>query len=77
MAKKLVTMLVMCIVVVAAFHVPEAEGWGEMLKDFKECYGPCKQECLDGGNGFTFCEMKCDTECGAKEFTDKINQMRN
>ncbi|KAL2535421.1 AAI domain-containing protein [Forsythia ovata] len=36
-------------------------------EEFKECYNTCHKECSEQGNGYTFCEIKCDTDCGIKE----------
>lgn len=64
MAKKLVAVFLMCLFVMATFHVHEAEA---DEAQFKECYDTCHKECSDKGNGFTFCEMKCDTDCSVKD----------
>ncbi|GFY98809.1 hypothetical protein Acr_13g0002100 [Actinidia rufa] len=64
MAGKMVAVFLMCVVVVAAMHVQEAEAMGEV---FKPCYEECQKDCQASGNGNTFCEMKCDTDCSLKE----------
>ncbi|OIT39378.1 PREDICTED: major pollen allergen Ole e 6-like [Nicotiana attenuata] len=64
-AKKLVAVFLMCMVVLTAVsNVPKAEATEE---EFKDCYNTCHQECSQEGHGYTYCEMKCDTECSMKE----------
>uniref|UniRef100_O24172 Major pollen allergen Ole e 6 n=2 Tax=Olea europaea TaxID=4146 RepID=ALL6_OLEEU len=43
---------------------------------FKECYDTCHKECSDKGNGFTFCEMKCDTDCSVKDVKEKLENYK-
>ncbi|KAL6338298.1 hypothetical protein AAG906_018573 [Vitis piasezkii] len=63
MANKLVSVFLMCIVVMATLHIRQA-----VADDgYKTCYEPCDEECKSEGNGDTFCEMKCDTDCLAKK----------
>lgn len=66
MAKKLVALFVMCVVVVAALHAQEAEATAD-TDTFKNCFVNCQTDCHADGNGYTFCEVKCDEECSAKE----------
>ena len=72
MAKKFVAGFVLvCIVLVAAtmcVHQAQADD-----DRFKSCFNNCEQECKDGGSGNTYCEMKCDADCGAKEVAAKLN----
>lgn len=62
MGKNIAAVFILCIVMVAALHVGEA-----FTADYKDCFKKCEKECLDEGQGYTFCEMKCDAECAAKE----------
>ncbi|KAF5741914.1 50S ribosomal protein L24 [Tripterygium wilfordii] len=48
---------VMCIVVVAAMQLRQAEATDGDSK-FKDCFTSCEKECMDDGHGNTFCEMK-------------------
>ncbi|PSS06417.1 Major pollen allergen Ole e like [Actinidia chinensis var. chinensis] len=73
MAQKFVAVFLMCMVIAAAMHVREAEAIGEV---YKTCYEGCHKECLSG-NGFTFCEMKCDTDCAAKESAAKVEAFKS
>lgn len=66
MGKNLAAVFIMCIVVVAALHVSEA-----FIADYKDCFNNCEKECKDEGQGYTFCEMKCDADCAAKEAAGK------
>lgn len=61
MANKLVSVFLMCIVVMAALHIPQAAA-----DEYKTCYERCNQDCRGEGNGQTFCEMKCDSDCVEK-----------
>ncbi|XP_024020598.1 major pollen allergen Ole e 6 [Morus notabilis] len=72
MAKKLVALFVMCIVVVAAMHAREAEATNSEAL-YKACFLNCQDACKVEGNGFTHCEVKCDTECSNKEEEEKLN----
>ena len=68
MANKLVSVFLMCIVVMATLHIRQA-----VADDgYKTCYEPCDEECKSEGNGDTFCEMKCDTDCLAKVAAGKF-----
>ncbi|KAK6920932.1 Pollen allergen ole e 6 [Dillenia turbinata] len=68
MAKKLVAVFFMCMVVVAAMQLAEADSAEE---HYRSCFKTCEKECL-GGNGNAFCEMKCDADCTAKEVAEKL-----
>ncbi|CAM8911802.1 hypothetical protein QQ045_031997 [Rhodiola kirilowii] len=73
MANK-VAVLVLCVFLVAAIHVhKEAEAAG--LDDFAQCFNTCDKECSDEGFGRTFCEMKCDADCVAKETKAKFDKL--
>ncbi|OVA15520.1 Pollen allergen ole e 6 [Macleaya cordata] len=70
MAKKIVAMFVMCIVLVATLYVQETAAIDENMKayaEFKSCFNTCKPECIAEGKGNSMCEIKCDSECAAKE----------
>lgn len=58
-------LVVMCIVVVAAVQLRPAEGL--IGDEYAACFHDCHKKCQDEGLGSTFCEMRCDTECVAKE----------
>ncbi|CAK7346553.1 unnamed protein product [Dovyalis caffra] len=36
------------------------------------CFNDCEDKCKSDGNGYTFCEMKCDADCLAKQAVDAI-----
>ncbi|KAK4355509.1 hypothetical protein RND71_024480 [Anisodus tanguticus] len=59
-AKKLVTMFLMCMVVLSAVHVSKAE-------EFQVCFEDCQKECFAAGHGKTYCELRCDADCGLME----------
>ncbi|KAL9686411.1 hypothetical protein QQ045_023869 [Rhodiola kirilowii] len=42
-----------------------------VLFRFAKCFETCKSECLKLQDEYS-CEMKCDSECSAKEFADKL-----
>ncbi|PON94939.1 Pollen allergen ole e [Trema orientale] len=71
MANKFVAVFAICVVVFAALNVREAEA-ADPAK-FKDCFTKCEEECRGDGNGHTFCEVKCDSDCGAKEAAEKLN----
>ncbi|KAI8522930.1 hypothetical protein RHMOL_Rhmol13G0035200 [Rhododendron molle] len=71
---KFVAVLLMCMAVMAAVQVQEAQAIGEV---YKTCYGGCHNDCVTSGNGSTFCEMKCDTDCAAKEAAAKVAAFKN
>lgn len=64
MAKKLFAVFVMCLIVLAAVNVATAHDY---QGDYQNCYKDCEKECEYEGNGYTFCEMKCDTNCAQLE----------
>ncbi|KAF8006461.1 hypothetical protein BT93_K0684 [Corymbia citriodora subsp. variegata] len=67
MANKLVAVFLVCIVLAGAMHVQEAEATSDSYKAcFTGCHDGCKPE-----HGFSFCEVKCDTECTEKEVAGK------
>ena len=72
MANKFVAgcILVCIFLVVATMCVRPVEAEDDR---FKSCFKNCEQECSRDGHGSTFCEMKCDEDCGAKEVADKLN----
>uniref|UniRef100_A0A7N0TFD7 Major pollen allergen Ole e 6-like n=1 Tax=Kalanchoe fedtschenkoi TaxID=63787 RepID=A0A7N0TFD7_KALFE len=73
MANK-VSVLVACVFLVAAIHhVHKAEGGG--LDEFASCFNTCDKECQYEGFGRTFCEMKCDADCVAKETRAKFDKL--
>ncbi|KAJ9182143.1 hypothetical protein P3X46_006169 [Hevea brasiliensis] len=63
-SKVAVALLVMCVVVIASVHADK----------FGSCFNTCEQECMAGGQGQTFCEMKCDTDCFDKEVAGSVNE---
>lgn len=65
--KKVVAVFLMCMFVMTAMHANKAEA--RAIDQYKNCFDTCFNECFqDGkGNGYTFCEMKCDDDCGVKE----------
>ncbi|XP_056177454.1 major pollen allergen Ole e 6-like [Syzygium oleosum] len=71
MANKLVTVFLMCCVVAAALNIHTVVAATD--EKFKACFNTCESECKADGNGSTFCEMKCDGDCTAKEVADKLN----
>lgn len=71
MANKLVTVFLMCCVVAAALNIHTAEAATD--EKFKACFNTCESECKADGNGSTFCEMKCDGDCTAKEVAGTLH----
>ncbi|XVE77812.1 hypothetical protein DITRI_Ditri13aG0092500 [Diplodiscus trichospermus] len=70
MTKKFVAgCILVCIVLVAATVFPVEADDGR----FSSCFKNCEQECQADGRGSSFCEMKCDADCGAKEAAAKLN----
>ena len=67
MEKQFVAVFLMCMVVVAAVHIHKAEA--TTAQQFSDCYNSCYNGCHQDGKGIgaTFCEMKCDADCVAKE----------
>ncbi|KAL3717442.1 hypothetical protein ACJRO7_008948 [Eucalyptus globulus] len=70
MANKLVAVFLMCIVLAGAMYVREAEATKE---SFKSCFTACHDGCKAEGHGFSFCEVKCDTDCTDKEIAETLN----
>ncbi|EEF37597.1 conserved hypothetical protein [Ricinus communis] len=70
MGKKLVALFVVCIVVAAAMQLSADAAATE--EQFRSCFNNCKKECQADGGGGTYCEMKCDTDCLAKEAAGKL-----
>ncbi|KAL5782655.1 hypothetical protein ACOSP7_007684 [Xanthoceras sorbifolium] len=71
MAKFAAALLVLCLVFVAAVQVPEVQAT-------RDVYGECLPECLKGcekDNGYTFCEMKCDTDCFNNDIASKLQKL--
>lgn len=64
---KVVAVFVACFLVVAALQVCEAGLEDKFSARYKECFNNCEDQCKKDGQGYTFCEMKCDADCGAKE----------
>lgn len=64
MANKHVALFLVCIAIVAALHVQDAEAHprGKGLK-----YTDCLKECIAKAHGHKLCEMKCDTDRTTKE----------
>ncbi|RAL43489.1 hypothetical protein DM860_012630 [Cuscuta australis] len=71
-AQKVVAAFLGCLFVLSAMQggVQVAEAAGSPV--YRECFDTCLNDCMKGGRGYTDCEMKCDTECGAKEFNAKL-----
>ncbi|KGN46519.1 hypothetical protein Csa_005196 [Cucumis sativus] len=79
--KKMMGVLLICIVVMAALEFSIVNGEEKEDKyeskfdaKYKTCYESCEKECLENGNnGQSFCEVKCDEDCGEKESADKLH----
>ena len=75
MAKKMMGVLLICIVIMAVLEFSivngeEKEDKYESKFDarYKSCYESCEKECLTNGkNGQSYCEVKCDEDCDEKE----------
>ncbi|KAK2647061.1 hypothetical protein Ddye_022256 [Dipteronia dyeriana] len=67
MAKFAAALLVLCLVFVAAVQVPQVQA----TDVYGDCLRGCLKECMKH-NGYTFCEMKCDTDCFNKEIEAKL-----
>ncbi|KAM7527205.1 hypothetical protein LguiB_030615 [Lonicera macranthoides] len=72
MAKKLFVVFVMCLIVLAAVNVATAQ---DDQGDYQNCYKDCGKQCEYEGNGYTFCEMKCDANCAQLELKAKMSRM--
>ncbi|KAL9352871.1 hypothetical protein Peur_055551 [Populus x canadensis] len=68
MAYKVAALLVLCLVLVAAVELPKAAA-----DKFGSCFNTCEQQCKADGQGQTFCEMKCDTDCFDEEVAGKLH----
>ncbi|KAL9671496.1 hypothetical protein QQ045_009065 [Rhodiola kirilowii] len=73
MANKVATLVLCVLLMAAAIYVHEAEAIGE----FADCFNTCDKECQYEGFGRTFCEMKCDADCVAKETKAKFDKLSN
>ena len=85
MANKMIAMLFMCTLVVAALQLPAAATTTATDADivevaeakfdakFRSCYRHCEKECIDNGSGQSFCEVKCDEDCGDKEVAGNLS----
>ncbi|CAI9107798.1 OLC1v1007245C1 [Oldenlandia corymbosa var. corymbosa] len=77
MAKQFVAVLILCIVVAATVQIEKTQAEGVEEK-FKECYDNCHKSCFNqNGNGYTFCEMKCDADCGEKQIKASLDELHN
>lgn len=74
MAQKFVAAFLICMVVLAAVQVQQTQAAAEV---YKACYKSCERDCESGGQGYTFCEMKCDTDCAAKEVAAKLEKIKD
>ncbi|XP_059302686.1 major pollen allergen Ole e 6-like [Lycium barbarum] len=72
-AKKLVAVFLMCMVVLTAVSVSKVEATEE---EYKDCYNTCHQECSQQGQGYTFCEVKCDEDCSRKDFVAQFPKFK-
>lgn len=84
MAKKMIAVLLVCIVVVGALQVSsatesakEAKYEAKFENEYRLCYEKCEKECLEKGNGQSFCEVKCDEDCGEKEAAGMFSSFLN
>lgn len=73
MANKLVAVFLMCVVVVAAVHLSPVAADEKASAIWKDCFKHCEKDCLHAGTGYTNCEMKCDSECDAREIAGNYN----
>ncbi|KAK3190090.1 hypothetical protein Dsin_029651 [Dipteronia sinensis] len=67
MAKFAAALLVLCLVFVAAVQVPQVHA----VDVYGDCLPGCLKACVKD-NGYTFCEMKCDTDCFNKEIEIQV-----
>ncbi|KAI4373933.1 hypothetical protein MLD38_011990 [Melastoma candidum] len=65
------TLFVICLVVVVATTLETATA-NSLMDSYRNCFHQCHDACKNDGNGNTFCEMKCDTDCMAKETAEKL-----
>ncbi|KGN46487.1 major pollen allergen Ole e 6 [Cucumis sativus] len=80
MAKKMMAVFLMCIVVVTSLQFATANKEYEVASyeakfdaKYKACFVTCEKECIERGSGHSYCEVKCDEDCGAKEAADKLH----
>ena len=71
MASKLVAVFLLCIVAAAAMHLTEASPVDDQ---YATCFNDCDDKCKNEGNGYSFCEMKCDADCLAKQAFGKLRE---
>ncbi|WMV36228.1 hypothetical protein MTR67_029613 [Solanum verrucosum] len=68
--EKLVAVFLMCMVVFTVVCEATEE-------EYKDCYHTCHDECTDKqGQGYTFCEMKCDADCSKKDFVAQFPKFK-
>ncbi|KAF9682907.1 hypothetical protein SADUNF_Sadunf05G0156700 [Salix dunnii] len=73
MANKLVAVFLLSIVAAAAMHLTEASPVDDQ---YATCFNGCDDKCKSEGNGYSFCEMKCDADCLAKQAFDMAVKVR-
>ncbi|KAI4342732.1 hypothetical protein MLD38_027319 [Melastoma candidum] len=61
--------MVFILVVAALSGMARADSF---MEEYRKCFRQCHSGCESEGNGNTFCEMKCDTDCLAKEAAAKL-----
>lgn len=61
----------LCTVVAAAMHLSEASPVDDQ---YVTCFNDCKDKCKSEGNGYSFCEMKCDTDCLARQALGRLHE---
>ncbi|KDP21425.1 hypothetical protein JCGZ_21896 [Jatropha curcas] len=63
-----------CIIIVGVILQPSDAAPKNPSEKYKACFNNCVADCkkFEGG-GETFCEMKCDSDCTAKEEADDLN----
>jgi energy-converting hydrogenase Eha subunit B len=62
----------LCTVVAAAMHLSEASPVDGT--QYVTCFNDCEDKCKSEGNGYSFCEMKCDTDCLAKQVLGRLHE---
>ncbi|XP_056176651.1 major pollen allergen Ole e 6-like [Syzygium oleosum] len=73
MASKVAGVLIVCVVLAAMFGT--GGSIGDLMDAYKNCFVDCHKTCQGEGNGNTFCEMKCDSDCMAQETAAKLNMV--
>lgn len=68
-SQKIIAVLLVCLVLVAAIHVAEG-GLETKEKEYKKCLEDCETKC-EKENSRSFCEQKCDEDC--ENLEDKGN----